>query len=213
MKKKDYSLNGENADEICAKIKEEADEEVEFVLEKASKEKERILSEAAKDTREKSSAILAKTDREIERISEKIFSTVNIEKKRTVLDEKNRFIQDVFSAVREKAGNFHKDKSYPEFLKKAILEGLDVVDVPHTEIFYSFIDDDIVNNEFIKDIENSAQARARKDISINFKREDFKDIGVIVQSQDGRLFFDNRFSARLKRIYDDLYMELLKEAF
>ena len=48
---------------------------------------------------------------------------------------------------------------------------------------------------------------------VEFKKSDFSEIGVIVQSQDGRLLFDNRFSARLKRAYDEIYMKLLKEAF
>lgn len=214
MKKDNYlKIDSENASEICAKIRNEADEESALLIEKAHKEKERIISEAYKEAQDKRASITAGAEEQIEKIKEKIFSTVNMEKKRIILSEKNKFIDDVISAVKKDAENFRPEKEYQEFLKDAIIEGVDVIDRPDIEIFYSFLDKGIINSSFKKDVESALQSGHNTKFKIDYKESDFKGIGIIMQSKDGRLFFDNRFTARLKRFYEDIYMGLLREAF
>jgi len=77
---------------------------------------------------------------------------------------------------------------------------------------YSSKDSSIIDNVFIKDVEEKSTAEFKK-ISLEFKKSDFGDIGVIVQARSGRRIYDNRFSARLKRAHDEIYMSLLKEVF
>lgn len=214
INKKDYSkISAENADEICATIRNNSEEEAGRVLEVAAREEERLLSEASAEARKRKEAILVKAGKDIEKIRENIFSTENMEKKRIILSEKNKFIEDVIAAVKKEAYLFRQDKGYPEFLKKAILEGLNVINDANVEIIYSSLDNNIIGGALKKEIEDLARANVRKDISIDFKDVNFNDIGVMVQSKDGRMFFDNRFSARFKRAYEDIYMRLLKEAF
>ncbi len=213
MKKKNYSIiNNENADEICARISEESGEDIQKILGKAHKERERILLEAGKEAQIKTSAIITQADKEIERLKENIFSTINMEKKKIILNMKNKFIEDVMAAVTEESKLFRSDKNYPEFFKKAVMEGLRIVDDPEAEVIYSSLDNNFVTAEFKKEIIISARAKIRPDISVDFKNTDYNDIGVIVQSKSGRVFFDNRFSARLKRAYEGVYVELLKGA-
>ncbi|MDP2923179.1 MAG: hypothetical protein Q8O30_05595, partial [Candidatus Omnitrophota bacterium] len=87
-----------------------------------------------------------------------------------------------------------------------------VIDEQKVDIFYSFLDEGIFSDVFIKDIQEACRKKFRKDISLTFQKNDFKDIGVLANSADKRLMYDNRFLLRLKRMYDDIYMQLLKEA-
>ena len=50
-------------------------------------------------------------------------------------------------------------------------------------------------------------------INLSFEEAEFDDIGIVARSPDSRVIFDNRFSARLGRMKDELYMKLIKEAF
>jgi len=200
INKKDIlKINGKNADEICSKIREESFKEEQLVLDKANKEKERILSEAAKEAERQASACLFVADNEIAQIKERIFSAVTMEKKKITLNGKSLFIADVFAAVQQEAENFRRNKDYTKFLKEAILEGMEIVDSSKSQVFYSYLDEKAISSI--------------KDLPVEFKKGAFSEIGVIVQSQDGRLLFDNRFSARFKRAYDEIYMKLLKDAF
>jgi vacuolar-type H+-ATPase subunit E/Vma4 len=198
--KKDVSkISGENAERICSRIGEESSEEAELLLGKAHKEKERILSEAFDEAQGKARAILLAAEKEAAQMRERIFSTVIMEKRRVSLEAKSLFIADVIAAVKREAESFRGSPDYVKFLREAILEGIKIVDDKKAQVFYSHFDEGAISQ--------------LNDLPAEFKKSDFGEIGVIVQSQDGRLLFDNRFSARLKRAYDETYMKLLKEAF
>jgi len=198
--KKDVSkVNGENAEMICSRISEESSEEAGLLLGKAHKERERILSEALREAQARTRAILLAAEKEVAQKRERIFSTVTMEKRRVALEAKSLFIADVIAAVKREAESFRGNNDYVKFLRDAVLEGIKIVDDKNAQVFYSHIDEGAISRI--------------KDLPVEFKKGDFAEIGVMVRSQDGRLLFDNRFSARLKRAYDEIYMKLLKEAF
>jgi len=84
--------------------------------------------------------------------------------------------------------------------------------VPDVVVYYAAQDEHIFDKDFVKNLTGRCSAAMNKTCVLTLNKSDFKDLGVIINSADGRMMFDNRFSARLERIYDDIYMELLKEA-
>lgn len=196
--------NIEDAGEICRRIIEDSTSQADFMLAAAEKEKSEILKEANQEAEDKKKEILKKNEIEIEKMKQKIFSTLNLEKKKLFLEEKGRFIEAIIEKVRGTATEFRKDPGYKNFLEKAISEGVEVIGEGDVEVLYSGLDEKIIKDDFIKNIKGAA---------LEFKKSDFKDIGVIVQSKDSRLIYDNTFSARFKRLYDEIYMDLLKRAF
>ncbi len=205
MDKSLYSMAKiEDAGEICRKIIEDATAQANSILTSAEKEKSKILEEADHEAENKKKEVLKKNDIETEKMKQKIFSTLNLEKKKLFLEEKSRFIEAVLEKVREIAVEFRQNPGYKTFLEKAISEGVEVIGEREVDVLYSGLDEKIIKGDFIKNING---------IVPEFKKCDFKDIGVIVQSKDSRFIYDNTFSARLKRLYDDIYMDLLKGAF
>ena len=194
----------EDAGEICRKIVEDATAQADSILASAEKERSKILEEANHEAENKKKESLKKNDIEIEKTKQKIFSTLNLEKKKLFLEEKSRFIETALEKVKEIASEFRKDPGYKAFLEKAISEGVEVIGEGEVSVLYSALDEKIIKEDLIKNI---------KGISLEFKKCDFKDIGVIMQSKDARLIYDNTFSARFRRMYDDIYMDLLKGAF
>ena len=194
----------EDAGEICRKIVEDATAQADSILASAEKERSKILEEASHEAENKKREALKKNDIEIEKTKQKIFSTLNLEKKKLFLEEKSRFIETALEKVREIAAEFRKDPGYKAFLEKAISEGVEVIGEGEVSVLYSALDEKIIKEELVKNM---------KGVSLEFKKCDFKDIGVIMQSKDSRLIYDNTFSARFKRMHDDIYMDLLKGAF
>jgi len=213
MAKDMYSnINVEDADEICRRIKEEAASQVNDILGKARQEKQRILDEALKDSENKRQGSLKQLGKELERLKQRVFSTINLEKKKLYLEGKGELINAVIDRVKGMAAEIRNSADYRGFLEKAILEGVKIIDQNELDILYSLLDDNIFKNDFINTTEKLCQERLDHKISLNFKKADFKDIGIIAQSVDQRLIYDNRFLARLKRAYDEVYMNLLKES-
>jgi vacuolar-type H+-ATPase subunit E/Vma4 len=205
--------NEENALAICSKIREDTDYETKNMLARANKEAQRILREPRDMDEKKKEGILKDLNKEIEKSKERVISALNLEKKKLVMEEKRRFAEDVLDNVKKQAQDFRNSAVYPDFLEKAIVEGSGVIDETEIEVLYSFLDENIMHDGFIKKIENICSDSLKRKCFIKLKKSDFKDLGVIVNSCDGRMMYDNRFLARLARIYEDVYMELLKESF
>jgi vacuolar-type H+-ATPase subunit E/Vma4 len=206
-------INQENAQVICSKISEDADDEIKSILGAARKESEKILSQARKVVEDKNQVIFKDLDREIQKSREKILSSLNLEKKRLVLGEKDKFIQSVLAQVKKKAEDFRREGNYLEFLKNAIIEGVEVIEENNIEIYYSVLDERIFNDDFKDKIEKDCSQILKTECSLKFNKADFSDLGVIVNSIDGRIMYDNRFLARLERVKEEVYMDLLKESF
>lgn len=194
----------EDAEEIRKRIIEDALSQANTMLAAAEKEKSEILKETNNDAENKKRDILKKNEIEIEKMKQKIFSTLNLEKKKLFLEEKSRFIETILEKAREMAVEFRKDPGYKKFLEKAISEGVEIVGAGEVEVLYSAFDEKMIKDDFVKNIKGTA---------LEFKKSDFKDIGVIVRSKDSRLIYDNTFSARFRRLYDEIYMDLLRGAF
>jgi len=206
-------INRENAEEICSLIRKDAQAEVAIVLERARKETEKVLAQAQSQAEQKKQAILKGLDSDIQKLKDKILSSLTLEKKRLVLSEKDKFVQAVIEAAKNEAAGFRASPGYPAFLEKAIIEGIKVIGDSHIEVYYSALDEQLIQEGFIKKIENGCSAAIKRQCALKFHKADFQDPGVIVYSADGRMIFDNRFSARLKRLNEEISMELLKGSF
>jgi vacuolar-type H+-ATPase subunit E/Vma4 len=204
-------LNIENAEAICAKIQQDADAEVKQLLERARSQAQSVLDEARASSQTAKDAALQSLDKEIEKLKDRILSTLNLEKKRLLLDGKQSFVENVLAEVNRKAGVFRNDSAYGEFLVQAIVEGVRVIEATSVVVYYSVIDEHIFSDSFVKKISGLCAGALSKPCSLTLNKSDFKDLGVIINSEDGRMMYDNRFGARLERAYDEIYMELLKE--
>jgi len=205
--------NLENADAICEKIRQDAEYETQNLLSDSRKKAEKILAVAKAEAEKKRLELEQETDKEVQRIKDRIFSTLNLEKKRLTLGEKDRFVEAIFEQVRKNAEEFRNSPEYKTFLEKAAIEGIRVIGQPDIEVFCSFLDEHILNDGFIKKIEGFCWDVLKQKCIVKSRKSDFKDLGIIINSQDGRMMFDNRFLSRLKRSHEDIYMELLKESF
>ncbi len=206
-------MQADSADEICRKIREGSEYEVKDILERARREAEKILGEAKKEADKRQEVVLRDLEKERERTKERILSSLNLEKKRVVLQEKNRFAENVLQAVADEAANARNSGDYATFLKKAILEGAGVIDGDEIDVLFSFLDEKAMRDNFRKEAESLCRAKYDRSLSLTFHTKDFKDIGVIVQSRDGGMAYDNTFRSRLRRFYEDVHRELIKEAF
>lgn len=202
----------ENADAICQKILEESGSQSSDILQRTQEEASRILNESKAESEKKKEEILKQLDSDLVKIKERVFSILNIEKKKILLKGKTEFIEEVLKAVKDKAEEFRSGKEYKNFLKNAVLEGAGIVDREEIDVFYSQKDEKIFSSDFTAETQKACIDKYNKNFFLQFKKINSSDIGVVVQSGDGNVIFNNTFLGRFKRKYDEIYMELLKEA-
>ncbi|MCK9572973.1 MAG: V-type ATP synthase subunit E [Candidatus Omnitrophica bacterium] len=203
--------NIENAAEIRKRIHEETDYETKEIISRVKVLAKNLLNDAKLAADKNRTDSFLELEQKIGKIKERIFSALNLEKKRVIMGEKSKFIDEVFLEINIQAKAFRGQKEYDQFLKKIILEGIAVIATGSLEVFYSPLDEEIINDGFIEEAKKSCQGKLNQEIQLKFTKSDFNDIGFIVQSLDGRLIYDARFASRLKLAQDDIYMDLLRK--
>jgi vacuolar-type H+-ATPase subunit E/Vma4 len=191
---------------------EESDLQSSDIIDMAIKEADKILLESKTNTESKRTAIQKQLEADIVKIREKVFSTLNIEKKRIDLKAKVELIGEILDVVKSLAKDYRQNSGYNNFLKNAVIEGAGIIDREEIDVFYSAKDENIFSSVFIRGVEKACADLYNKNFSMQFKKIDTSDIGVITQSRDGNLIYDNTFLARFKRKQEEIYMELMREA-
>lgn len=210
-KEEQLKKNIENADEIRKQIHEETDYETKEILSRAKTLAASILKDAKLEADKNKQSVLAESDKKINIIKERIFSALNLEKKRIVMGEKSKFIEKVFTEMASQASSYRNQQEYPQSLKKIVTEATDVIGSDSLEVIYSPLDEKIINDDFVNELKKICQNKLGREIKLKFTKGDFKDIGFIVQSFDGRLIYDARFTSRFNQARDDMYMDLLRK--
>ena len=198
-------------EEISRRIQEEAEQQAKDIIQQAKKEAEEILNAAQQKAITERAKKMADLELALKQMRERIFSSLNLEKRRIELKEKERFIKDVFKEVQRQAESFRNSEEYPNFLIEAILEGISVLDKEELQVIYSSLDEPIFTESFLQTLSEECNRRLGKEVIIHPEKGDFLDIGVKLQSMDRRIIFDNTFSARLARVQEEIYNRLLRE--
>jgi len=190
----------DDAQALCATIRSEADRQATDIIRRAREEAERLGREAAAEAERRSQESVRNLDHELEKTKDRIFSTLNLEKKRITFAEQTRLVDKIIAQATEQARRFRTDPAYARFLEQAVREGAAVVDKETVHILHA-----------PQDRERLAAICGTDPRFVCRPRED-DEIGVIISAADGSVVYDNRFSARLKRQYENIYMQLLKES-
>lgn len=196
---------------LISEIEKAASTKVEQIIQQAKSEAQKILEDAEKAARQMILVEKEKTERLILGKKQQAESFIKIELRKLQLGLKKEFADMVFEKARQKATSFRNDPEYRRFLKNAILETIEVIDTFNIIIRFSFLDQDYFNSDFEKEIEEICRKDIKKDISIKFVRADFQDIGIIGMSGDGQILYENTFTARMNRLYDEVYTEIMGE--
>jgi len=214
MKKKDMADQGRNAGTILARIQEESAQEIARIIQSSRAEEGKIIGEAAAEAGRGKAGAADALRQELDKARERVFSGLALEKKRLLLEEKDRLIRQVLQAVTEQARQFRDGAGYAGFLRAAVAEGARVVGGDAIAVTYAPADaKSFGQGEFIRALESHCREALGRAVTFSYTQGDFNEPGVILTSVDGRIRFDNRFSCRLSRLEADIYAQLLKEAF
>lgn len=202
----------ENATQIVAQIRQESDALVEDIARRAHAEAARVRENAQQEADKKRNAVIAQAQEQAQKFQDKIFSTLELEKKRIALTARRDYVVDVLDAARQAAADYRLQPAYAVFLLDALIESMCIVSGKEFIVEYSPLDGGICTEEFGRKACQGYTQKTGASAEIVFRRGEYADIGIVVQSADGSKFFDNRFQARLQRMRDELEARIAQEA-
>ena len=193
---------------IVARINEEAAHLCAKLLEEARQASRSLLEEARAKAKASSAAIDQDSDTRVGEIKERIFSALNLEKRKISLAAKDDFARLVLGRLDSLAADLRKDRNaYRQFLIETIARGARILEAPSIIAMYSFLDEDVLKDEgFFTEL--SARAPGCR---LELKKSDFTDIGLLLSTSDALTLYDNRFQARLKRALPEVYQGIIEK--
>jgi len=200
-----------NAEVICQTILQEAEEQAREILKRAHQEAEKVRQAGQQQAEKLRQELLAEYQLQRLKLKDFLFANLQLEKRKILLEEKNAFSEAVLKEVTSLAEQFRTSPDYPNFLVRCLAEGARVLDQDRLVVFYSPADEPFFQPAAVEEMKKQCAQVRNRPTEIILRPGDFQEIGLVLQSGDGRMIFDNRFSARLKRKEEQIRRQLLKE--
>lgn len=172
-------------DKIEKKILADADRQCRGILKKAEEERAEKTKEATVEIDKEKSRLLAKGRQEADRERQRVISEANLEAKRKLLATKEELINSVLGKAGEKIEAHTREKGYSKTLETLAGE---------------------CREELGKDIELYVRQEDVNLLKGSHKRE--MGPGIIGESKNGGLYFDNTLEMRLKRRTEGIRKEI-----
>ena len=204
--------NSQASSKILQKeILEQSEKEASAILEQAEKEKNRILQEAREEADKITARTMKKAESEADTVRRRILSGVHLEIKQKSLQQREVLISRIMERVENKLDDLRKSKKYLPFLENMILEGLIALDVQKVEIQAGDVEKKILKQQVITSIQKKYKKQCGKDVTLTVRNEILSEAGLIIEDDKRRVKFDNRFTARIQRMQNDLRFIILKK--
>ena len=192
-------------------ITDDAKKQAEQIIADAVKDAELIIKKAKKQAEQIKAQAEKKADSEAELIKRRILSGVHLEIKQDLLREREKLINRVIDSVLEKLDKLRTSKTYADILESLIVEGAAALGTERILICSGEAEKKILTDTKLRQLEKRIFSDQKVKVKLELSGETEKEGGVLLTSPDRTRSFDNRFSARVKRILPDLRLEIVKK--
>ncbi len=200
--------NQSSSEILLQEIQTQSQTEADAIIEQAQKEAEQVRKQSEKEAEQIRHDMLQKAETQAENIRRKILSGVHLEVKKQTLRLRETTISKIVDAIRQKAEALRQSPEYLSNLKDMVLEGVQALDSNAIEIIPGNIERKLLTDDELKKIVNESK---KSDLKLALSKDTLEESGIIIESEDGRTRYDNRFEAKLKRNNDTIRLTILKE--
>ncbi|MFH1037535.1 MAG: V-type ATP synthase subunit E [PVC group bacterium] len=187
------------------KILEDARREAEMILARAREKLEDKLAAARGQASLFTRSALARARQQAEAELKKARSAAEMEARNILLLAREQAVEAVCARTREMIEEFRHTRLYREKLKELIAESAAAIGPGEIDVVISARDGEKLGESFAAEAEDFLHRKLGRRVSIRIQEaEQMAEAGVIVREREGRMSFNDTFSARWKRDYPRL---------
>jgi vacuolar-type H+-ATPase subunit E/Vma4 len=195
--------------EILTQSKSEA----ESILDQAKKEHDRQINQAKKEADKEREQLLKDGQVQASGIRKKILSNVKLEVKKLQLDTREKAIIQIFQNLTDRLNDYRGHSDYIQFLKECIVEAVVALPGDRIQLCVGKKEKQLLGTKTLHSIENQITDRSKRKVTLNITDDFIDEGGVLAFTADKRMRFDNRFSAQLHRVEDEMRLMIVREVF
>ena len=192
-----------------------ATEEAEVIIKKAKDSAESLLESqrqtARSNAQKKANSIRKRAQKESEIIRGKTATEIRQQAGWTVLSEKNRLIQNVLDEAKNRLENMEKKGNYVDFLEKLTVDAGSSLGGGTLTVSLNDADSKLSLN--FEKLAKQIFSKTGVETKLSRSKELIPSAGVIVQTDNAKIFVDNTFESILKRQENKLKIIISKTLF
>ena len=208
------SADLDSIEALCEKIDENSLSEAEGIIARARKAAEEKLAETRSSSAAKRDKTITKAKADAEQLKTKLGYGLNLKLKKIRLKARGAIIEEALDEVGRKLEEFCDGPAYGDWLKNLIIEGMIALDGDNIVVRVAKNDAKLLDDSFVKSTKKFFKSHHGR--ALNMKVEGSltpKTRGAVVAGADGRVFFDNRVEARLRRLKDQIALVIAERLF
>ena len=188
---------------FLSEIAKEASREEEAILKKGDEAAQKILEEARKEAERLEQTVVHRTDLEIRKTQMRTLSQENLERRRSLLQLKSRYVAKSLESARAEFDALKEGREYPTILKKFLSELVAFHDGKKTVIVRVAPEDEKIARSLVEDLSLKAELQTGPSL----------ERGVELEEGGGHLRMRNTFDSRLQKAQEEVIQNLNKVLF
>lgn len=199
-----------SSDVLKTEILTQSESEVKDILSRADKAASEVLGEAQIRADRIRSEVLKKAETKADGIRRRILSGVYLEVKRQQLRMRESAVEEILKRVTDRLKAFRTSDAYPDLLTGLIIEGALALEGDSLVLGCGETEQKILTKDRLKIAETRIASETGRDVSLAISEPVVDQGGVLVVADDGRMRFNNRFSARMARMENEMRLEVAR---
>jgi V/A-type H+/Na+-transporting ATPase subunit E len=185
-------------DLLTRAVLEEGRTEANQILSEARAKADAIRQRAEAQAAAGQQAILARASETAERIRQQAVAAAEVKARMLRLEHREKLLQSVFEAARRQIASVQQWKEYDQVAIQLLREGL-----THLGANTALVRADAATGRLLTD---SVLETVSKELNVKLTMTErlTQGLGIIVQTEDGRRFYDNTLETRLARLQNTL---------
>ncbi len=187
-----------NIELLAQAVMSQADGEAEQMISAARAKAEKIRQQAKEQAEAERRKILEQAAKEAERIRRQTVASAQIKARMLELSQREQLLTDVFQAALERLPDVVRARDYSQIAEELLREAVADLGAPAVEIRADAATRRLLTKERLLKISKELK------VKMALKGQLDKGLGVIVQTVDGRMQYDNTLETRLNRMQNEL---------
>lgn len=188
----------ENIDLLARAIEKEARVDADQVLEQARQKAEKIRKEAKEDAEAERLEILDRAKQEAERIRGQAIATAQLKSRTMQLEHREKLLDSVFTKAYKQIPTVQQWTEYPQIVRQLLQEALQNLEAKSAIVRADQVTSEIIDKKMLKELAEAMN------IQLEVGEPLTQGTGVMAESADGHLNYDNTLETRLSRMKNEL---------
>lgn len=204
-------MQNNSTNRFIQEIREKSEDDAASIIQMANTEAQQILDDAKEKAEANHTDLMKKAEDKASVLRKKIISGAVLEMKSHELRNREKVINRIFKNLSEQLNTLRTKNAYADILKFLIKEGAVALETESIILSAGSYEKKLLTKDVLQKIQQDVNTKNQLQVSFSISDKELSEGGVMLESGDGRMVYDNRFSARIHRMNNQMRLVVIQK--